>query len=209
MIASILIFKIFEPSLSDERKDNEDEYLISAQKAFDLDPNDPDSLINKAFGYMITNDEAKYREFVEKAAQINPHHPKSLTSFGILMVREGKYDDAINSFKSALEIDPQSRMWHDTWLTFCHIGKKDWDEAILSIDRNLRDQEHSRYYGFKAAVLAHQGKIDEAKVCLDKYLEDRPEVKNSEDYAGVAPEFNEDIKNTFVKGMELAGLPKP
>jgi len=91
----------------------------------------------------------------------------------------------------------------------CHIGKKDWDEAILSIDRNLRDQEHSRYYGFKAAVLAHQGKIDEAKVCLDKYLEDRPEVKNSEDYAGVAPEFNEDIKNTFVKGMELAGLPKP
>ena len=209
LIASILIFKIFEPSLSDERKDNEDEYLISAQKAFDLDPNDPDSLINKAFGYMITNDEAKYREFVEKAAQINPHHPKSLTSFGILMVREGKYDDAINSFKSALEIDPQSRMWHDTWLTFCHIGKKDWEEAILSIDRNLRDQEHSRYYGFKAAVLAHQGKIDEAKVCLDKYLEDRPEVKNSEDYAGVAPEFNEDIKNTFVKGMELAGLPKP
>lgn len=209
LIASILIFKIFEPSLSDERKDNEDEYLISAQKAFDLDPNDPDSLINKAFGYMITNDEAKYREFVEKAAQINPHHPKSLTSFGILMVREGKYDDAINSFKSALEIDPQSRMWHDTWLTFCHIGKKDWEEAILSIDRNLRDQEHSRYYGFKAAVLAHQGKIDEAKICLDKYLEDRPEVKNSEDYAGVAPEFNEDIKNTFVKGMELAGLPKP
>ena len=88
MTISILIFKIFEPSLSDERKDNEDEYLISAQKAFDLDPNDPDSLINKAFGYMITNDEAKYREFVEKAAQINPHHPKSLTSFGILMVRE-------------------------------------------------------------------------------------------------------------------------
>ena len=72
--------------------------------------------------------------------------------------------------------------------------KKDWDEAILSIDRNLRDQEHSRYYGFNMAVLAHQGKIDEAKVCLDKYLEDRAEVKNSEDYAGVAPELMKILK---------------
>ena len=208
LIASALIFKIFEPSLNDEREVNEQEYLTSAQKAFDLDPNDPDSLINKALGFMFTNDEGKYREFVEKAAQINPHHSKSLTSYGILLVREAKYDEAMDAFKSALEIDPQSRMWHDTWLTFCHIGKKDWEEAIISIDRNLRDQEHSRYYGFKAAVLAHQGKLDEAKVCLDKYLKDRPEVKNSADYANVAPEFNDDIKNPLVEGMELAGLSK-
>ena len=157
---------------------------------------------------MFTNDEGKYREFVEKAVQINPHHSKSLTSYGILSVREAKYDKAMDAFKAALEIDPQSRMWHDTWLTFCHIGKKDWEEAIISIDRNLRDQEHSRFYGFKAAVLAHQGKLDEAKVCLDKYLKDRPEVKNSADYANVAPEFNDDIKNSFIEGMELAGLPK-
>ena len=70
---------------------------------------------------MFTNDEGKYREFVEKAVQINPHHSKSLTSYGILSVREAKYDKAMDAFKAALEIDPQSRMWHDTWLTFCHI----------------------------------------------------------------------------------------
>ena len=62
-------------------------------------------------------------------------------------------------------------------ITFCHIGKKDWEEANISIDRNLSDQEHSRYFGFKAAVLAHQGKLDEAKVWLDKYLKDTTRSK--------------------------------
>ncbi len=208
LLTEALIFKIFEPSLDSERGNNEEEYLNCAEKAFNLDPKDPDSLIGKAFGFMITGDKAKYKEFVEKSAQVNPHHPKSLTSYGMLLVSEARYDEAMTAFKSALEIDPASRMWHDTWLTFCHMGKNDWESALESIDRNLRDQEHSRYFGFKAAVLGHQGKTQEAKQWLDKYLNYRPEIKNSADYTGIAPDFNDDIKNSLVEGMVLAGLPK-
>ena len=72
----------------------------------------------------------------------------------------------------------------------------------------MRENNHSRYFGFKAVVLAHQGKVEESKEWLSKYQKERPEIKNIEDYRTVAPSLNEQIKNLLIEGMKMAGLPE-
>ena len=72
----------------------------------------------------------------------------------------------------------------------------------------MRENNHSRYFGFKAAVLAHQGKVSEGNEWLLKYQKERPEIKTIEDYKGVAPSMNSKIKELMIEGIRLAGLPE-
>jgi hypothetical protein len=72
----------------------------------------------------------------------------------------------------------------------------------------MRENNHSRYFGFKAAVLAHQGEVEESKEWLLKYQEERPEIKTIEHYKSVAPDLNNKIKELMIEGMQLAGMPE-
>ena len=110
--------------------------------------------------------------------------------------------------KKAIEIDPVGRMEWEGWLIFCYISKKDLDNALNSINRTIQDAPHNRLFGFKAAVLALMGDIEESKVWLKKYTDERPEVKTIADYRKVAPEMSEALTNNLIEGMKLAGLPE-
>ena len=52
------------------------------------------------------------------------------------------------------------------------------------------------------------GEIEESKVWLKKYTDERPEVKTITDYRKVAPEMSEALTNNLIEGMKLAGLPE-
>ena len=69
----------------------------------------------------------------------------------------------------------------------------------------MRENNHSRYFGFKAAVLAHQGKVRESKEWLLKYQEERPEIKTLSDYRKVAPAIAEEF---IIDGLRKSGLPE-
>ena len=91
-------------------------------------------------------------------------------------------------------------------LLFCHLGKNDWTSANQSVERSMRENDHSRFYAFKAVILAHENKIEESKEWLKKYQDNRPEIKTLEDYEKVAPELNQEVKDILINGMRLAGL---
>ena len=112
-----------------------------------------------------------------------------------------------DSTRSA-EIDDLAENYGETVIFLCHFGNKDWENAIQSLEREMRENNHSRYFGFKAAVLAHQGKVGESKEWLLKYQEERPEIKTIEDYKSVAPDLNKEIQELMIEGMRLAGMPE-
>ena len=70
----------------------------------------------------------------------------------------------------------------------------------------MRENDHSRFHAFKAIILAHEGKIDDSKLWLAKYQENRPEIKTLEDYEKVVPAVNQDVKNILLDGVRKAGL---
>ena len=54
-------------------------------------------------------------------------------------------------------------------------------------------------------MLAHLGRIDEAKQVLNIYTDLRPEIKSLSDYEKVAPSV---IKEILIEGLRKAELPE-
>ena len=203
-----LMEKVFEPSLDSERKENQERFFKHTEKAYSLDPDNPDAIMAKGIQNYLTQDIERFMELMQKAIDVNPNHPRSLQMFSMSLMRQGKYDEAIDCVKQAIEIDPVGRMEWEGWLIFCYIGKKDLDNALNSINRTIQDAPHNRLFGFKAAVLALMGEIEESKIWLKKYVVERPEVKTLGDYRKVAPEMSETLTNNLLEGLKLAGLPE-
>ena len=206
VLASCLFFLRLESSLQHDREKNETRFREVSEKSYSLDTNNPDSVMNMAFLFRISNDETKYKEFVNKAVEINPHHSRSLQAKGMLYLNECDYNNAIDFLNRAHEINPKGVPFYETMLLFCHLGKNDWVSANQSVDRSMRENDHSRFHAFKAIVLAHEGKIEESKEWLKKYQENRPEVKTLEDYEQVVPQINQEVKDILLNGMIKAGL---
>lgn len=206
IIAFCIIDFVFEPTLAQDREQNEIKLQKHAEKAVNLDPNNPDAIVASAISLYVKQDTSRFVELIEKALSVNPNHPRSLQMYSMQLQREGEFDKAIAYVKQAIDIDPASRYDLESWLIFCYIAKQDWDNALVSINRSIEDTPHSRLFGFKAAVLALMGQLEESKVWLEKYLSDRPEIKSLDDYKKVVPEMNEYLKSNLIKGMQLAGL---
>ena len=206
IIAFCIIDFVFEPTLAQDREKNEIKLQKHAEKAVNLDPNNPDAIVASAISLYVKQDTSRFVELIEKALSVNPNHPRSLQMYSMQLQREGEFDKAIAYVKQAIDIDPASRYDLESWLIFCYIAKQDWDNALVSINRSIEDTPHSRLFGFKAAVLALMGQLEESKVWLEKYLSDRPEIKSLDDYKKVVPEMNEYLKTNLIKGMQLAGL---
>ena len=206
VLASCLFFLRLESSLQHDREKNETRFREVSEKSYSLDTNNPDSVMNMAFLFRISNDETKYKEFVNKAVEINPHHSRSLQAKGMLYLNGCDYDNAIDFLNRAHEINPKGVPFYETMLLFCHLGKNDWISANQSVDRSMRENDHSRFHAFKAIVLAHEGKIEESKEWLKKYQENRPEIKTIDDYEQVVPQINQEVKDILLNGMIKAGL---
>ena len=178
MLAQGYNFLIFESSVQDKRSENEKKFKEYTEKAFQLDPQNPDSIMNMGFMAFFDEDKNRFTDYVNKALEVNPHHSRSLMARGMNLLEEGKdFNAAIDAFTRAAEVDPLGEDYGETVIFFCHLGNRDWENAIQSLDREMRENNHSRYFGFKAAVLAHQGKVSESKEWLLKYQKERPEIK--------------------------------
>jgi tetratricopeptide (TPR) repeat protein len=206
VLAACLFFLMLESSVQHDREKNQSRFREVTEKSYSLDPNNPDSVMNMAFLFRFSNDESKYKEFVNKAVEINPHHSRSLMAKGMLYLNDCDYDNSIDLLNRAYESNPKRVPFYETMLLFCHLGKNDWLSANQSIDRSMRNNDHSRFHAFKAIVLAHEGKIEESKEWLKKYKENRPEIKTLEDYKKVVPEINKEVKEILLNGMSKAGL---
>ena len=137
--------------------------------------------------------------------QRDKYLPK-LQAKGMLHLNGCDYDNAIDFLNRAHEINPKGVPFYETMLLFCHLGKNDWVSANQSVDRSMRENDHSRFHAFKAIVLAHEGKIEESKEWLKKYQENRPEIKTIDDYEQVVPQINQEVKDILLNGMIKAGL---
>ena len=180
--------------------------MYHCDKAVDLDPNNPDAVIMQGFKYYMMQDPNRFEEVIQKALSLNPNHPRTLMMYSLKLQREGNFDKAIEHIKLGMEIDPAARGDWENWLMFSYIAKGDYKSAMNSLNWCMDYMLHNRHYGFKAAILALSGSIDESKEWLSKYLDARPEIKNLDDYKKVVPDMNDYLKNNLIEGMKLSGL---
>ena len=200
---------IFNHELQDKRNENEEIFHKNAQKAYDLDPDNPDAIIVLSRSYNLKKEFDKRISLMEKAVNINPNHAAANFDYGLALTNIKEFEKAKEHALKALELSPSGpdRERYQTggmWLI--NIGLKDYDEALKNINYMLdKNPNFTGAYGFLASINALQGDIEISKKYLKKYQELRPKVKTLKDYEKVAPTI---IKEIILEGLEKAGMPK-
>ena len=189
-----------------KRKYNEAQLHKMSQIAYDLDSENPDAIIAYSRSFNIKRDYDKRIELAKKAVEINPNHAAANYDYGLAITTIGDFQEALVRIEKAMELNPMEQASFKNFLPMVYIGLKDFSSSLkcyneLEEKRPLQTGSLS----FKAAVLAHLGKIDEGKALLDEYLKLRPAVKSLKDYEKLAPNI---IKEILMDGLEILGLPK-
>ena len=201
--------EIFDHELQDKRTENENTYHKNAQKAYDLDPENPDAIIVLSRSYNLKKEYDKRLSLMEKAVSINPNHAAANYDYGLALTNIKDFEKAKEHALKALELAPSGpdrERYLSGGLWLIYIGLKDFDEAIKSMEYMLeRSPGFTGAYGFMASLHALKGNIDIAKGHLAKYQELRPKVKTLKDYEKVAPTI---VKEIIMEGLEKAGMPK-
>jgi len=79
------------------------EILTEGRKEF---PKSYSLLIDEANIYYSKGDEAKFKEKLEEAIEMNPTEPTLYYNVGVMNMNQGKTDEAIVNFKKAIELKP-------------------------------------------------------------------------------------------------------
>ena len=201
--------EIFNHEKQDKRSENEATYHQNAQRAYDLDPDNPDAIIVLSRSFNLKKEYDKRLSLMEKAVKINPNHAAANYDYGLALTNIKDFEKAKEHALKALELTPSGpdrERYIQGGLWLIHIGLKDYDEAIKSMEYMLeKNPDFTGAYGFMASLHALKGNIDIAKGHLAKYQELRPKVKTLKDYEKVAPTI---VKEIILDGLEKAGMPK-
>ena len=195
---------VFSNEYAHQRAENEALFHEMAQRAYDLDPNNPEAVIALSRSYNIRRDYEKRVELAERALELNPNHPACNHDYGLAITNHGRFDDALEHIFKAIKMDPARHRNYETILPLIYMAKGDGEGALKWVKEQLEYRPHSRYQGWLAAIHGNAGDIELAKTHLASFLEQRPEITNQADYEKVVPTI---CKDFVMQGLVLAGLP--
>ena len=171
-------------------------------KAYQLDPENPEALIVLSQSYNIKKDFKNRLEFMKKALDINPNHAEANYEYGLSLTTNRDFEEAKKYVLKGLELNPYQQRYYPPIL--CCVGLLEYEDAINFCNKSIEvDPNFTGSYGWKASMLAHLGRMDEAKEILQIYMDLRPEIKSLSDYEKVAPTV---IKEVLIDGLRKAGL---
>ena len=139
------------------------------QKAFKIDPQNPNSYIEMGNAFLSQN---KYDEAVRsyrKAIDIDLNNPGLYDALGNVLLSQNKYDEAVKSYQTAIDIDPKN--------TNAYIGignarahQRNYSEAVKNYKLAINNSPvfTDIYYRIGDA-LSNMGGTDNEKDALDNY----------------------------------------
>ena len=196
---------IFGNNEPEKRAEHEALFHTLSQKAYDLDPNNPDALIVLSRSFNLRGDFEKRVEYAKLAHKLNPSNAAANLDLGMAVSSFGQFEDSLNYIQRAIELDPSNRGKYEGFLPLLYLGMADAENAKRWITVYRDKNGHSRWDGYMAIVEAHLGNLLSAKEYLALFLKRRPEIKNMGDYEKVVPTI---AKDYMMQGLEMAGLPK-
>ena len=102
------------------------EALAAFDSALRLRPNDPMTWQNIGITYLNFGRSVRAREALEKALAENDRLPRAWNARGVLLEQEGKSDEAIASWRHAVELEPGLL---DAWMNIAVVAGKRKDVA--------------------------------------------------------------------------------
>ena len=183
-----------------------DEIMAHGRKAESLNPENPLALMSIAAAYFFRGDHPTALDYAQRAVQFNPSNAFSFFWLSLAQLHSGDFQQGEESILKGIELspaDPNMNHFNATHY-FALLGQGRYDEALVAIDKALRQHKAGLMLGFRAAVLGHLERGPEAKTALDRYLALRPNLKTRDDYRRIFVP-NSALADPIIEGLVKAG----
>ena len=145
----------------------------AAMKALELDDGlaEAHTSLAAALVWFDWNWEASEREF-KRAIELNPHYAVAHHWYGsVLLSAQGRFDEALDSERRALELEPLSLVINSNMGFICYQAAR-FSEAIEHLQRTLEMDDDFVYARFHLGMChAHRGDFDNAIAELRRAIE--------------------------------------
>lgn len=170
-----------------QRRENELLFHNLSFKAYSIDPNNPEAVAMYSRSFNLKKDYPQRLKYARQALDLNPSHDGSNNDYGWALCNEKRFDEAEYYLLRAMEMNPIGRRGYEGLMPFLYMAMADSIKSLEWCNILYDRGSHSRYNGWRAAIYAHLGDFENARLFLKKFREERPEVKTIEDYKKVAP----------------------
>jgi adenylate cyclase len=178
---------LYSSENQDQRQENEALFNDLAFQAYTLDPNNPEAVSMYSRSFNIKKDYPQRLKYAKQALDLNPSHAGSNNDFGWALCNEKRFEEAEFYIERAMEMNPIGRRTYEGLLPFLYMAMNNSNKSLEWCNILYDRGSHSRYDGWRAAIYVHLGDIETAKTYLEKFRQQRSEVKTLEDYKKVAP----------------------
>ena len=181
-----------------QRKENELLFHDLSFKAYSIDPNNPEAVAMYSRSFNLKKDYPLRLKYAKQALDLNPSHDGSNNDYGWALCNDKRFEEAEYYLLRAMEMNPIGRKGYEGLMPFLYMAMADSNKSLEWCNILYDRGSHSRYNGWRAAIYVHLGDLENAKIFLEKFREERPEVKTIEDYKKVAPSICMDY---LIKGL--------
>jgi len=178
---------LYSSENQDQRQENEALFNDLSFQAYSLDPNNPEAVSMYSRSFNIKRNYLQRLKYAKQALDLNPSHAGSNNDYGWALCNEKRFEEAEFYIERAMEMNPIGRRTYEGLLPFLYMAMGNSNKSLEWCDILYDRGSHSRYNGWRAAIYVHLGDIEAAKTYLQKFRQQRPEVKTLEDYKKVAP----------------------
>ena len=149
------------------------EYLKAAEAfelAYKYDPDKPDNIVNLVDAYEKTKQDVKALALTAEAVARDPNNKTLHYAEGVFQMKQQKYQDAIDQFKKAIDIDPE----YSDAIYNCGVAYLNWGVALREAAVKAAEQQTKK--GAKPKEdLTFKDKLKESLPFLEKAAQLRPD----------------------------------
>lgn len=135
------------------------------QKAYEIDPNAPESNMGVGWSFFYKKDNDKAYEFMKHAFELEPDNAEINFHIGAFFRSIGLYESALSHYAKALELDPKPleyALWHEV-LADCYSKLGRFEEADAISEKASEIQPNMNLYFETAWQLIMLGRYQEAE----------------------------------------------
>jgi adenylate cyclase len=192
--------------LSKSREQSLQEAVELLQKALAIDESHPIAGGELAYVYVMQMEYEKAIAQAEQAVALNPNSP--IPQIGMVFMTAGRHEEAIQSLKKTIRIDPKGPGFYFLFLGHAYRGLGRYEEAIEEFKKAVGREPDSIFHHIAlAGTYSLSDREEEARAEAAEVL--RIDSKFSlKQYARTIPWRNKEDAERFVAALRKAGLPE-
>ncbi len=186
-----------------------------AEKAVQLDATDHFNQYVLGWCYLCWRRYGEAERHYGEAFALNPHEADALPYRAAYFMYVGKRQEAIETIKMALRLNPHHPTWYLGWCTLVCVGAR-WYEEAIRIGQQFPLDYIPEKPGWLAVAYAHTGQLEEARRLAERFVDNACAIWTGDTKPTHAEivnwffrdnpfRYEEDIQH-FKEGLRIAGL---